>query len=188
MGPLKDKPTVAALIASYLISYDKQSRGETGNSVSMDATLLTIEWTRLLFAREWDGNAVIRRASSLGGSLQLLMAMFTESRKIALHPAHFYIPLIADRLNMVEMPAEWLSFRADNKTVHLLSYPFLFEPHVLVTCFRAINYSRMSKAAVDARAVQKDVRDFTDSNRYPGTNNSSLLLTSLGPYMAIILS
>jgi hypothetical protein len=181
---LKDKPTVAALIASHLISYDRQSRHEATNSVSMDATLLTIEWTRLLFAREWDGNAVIRKASSLGGSLQLLMAMFTESRKIALHPAHFYCPLLADRLNMVEMPAEWLSFRADNKTVHLLSYPFLFEPNVLVTCFRAINYSRMSKAAVDARAVQKDVRDLTDNHRSPGTNSNSSFLTSLRPHMA----
>ena len=181
---LKEKPTVAALIASHLMSYDRQSRGETANSISMDATLLTIEWTRLLFAREWDGNAVIRRASSLGGSLQLLMAMFTESRKIALHPAHFYCPLIADRLNMVEMPAEWLSFRADTKAVHLLSFPFLFEPNVLVTCFRAINYSRMSNASVDARAVQKDVRELTDSNRCPGTNNNTSLLTSLQPHMA----
>lgn len=180
----KDIPTVAALIATHLISYDKQISIDDGVSIPMDATLITIEWTRLLFAREWDGNAVVRKASSLGGSLQLLMAMFTESRKIALDPVHFHCPLIADRLNMVEMPAEWLSFRADNKTVHLLSYPFLFEPSVLVTCFRAINYSRMSRAAVEARAVQKDVRDFTDSNRYSGTSSNMAMLTSLRPYMA----
>jgi hypothetical protein len=180
----KHLPTVAALIASHLMSYDKQSVKDTGGSMRIQATIMTIEWTRLLFARDWDGNAVIRRGSSLGGSLQLLMAMFTESRKLALDPAYFHCPLISDRLNMVEMPAEWLSFRADNKIVHLLSYPFLFEPSVLVTCFRAINYSRMSKAAVEARAVQKDVRDFTDSNRQPGANSLILTQNLLRPYMA----
>lgn len=183
-APEQAKPTVAVLIARHLMSYDTQCRGDNGGSISMDAIRLTMEWTRLLFAREWDGNAVIRRASPLGGSLQLLMAMFTESRKITLDPAHFHCPLVAERLNMVEMPAEWLSFRADNKTMHLLSYPFLFEPNVLVTCFRAINYSRMSRAAAEARAVQKDVRYFTESNGYPGPNSNSSFLTSLRPYMA----
>jgi HECT-domain (ubiquitin-transferase)/Amino-terminal Zinc-binding domain of ubiquitin ligase E3A len=176
----KLEPGVAALIASYLASYSRQSQRKFS---TMNITILTIEWIKLLFRRDWDGNAVIRKASPLGGSLELLMAIFLDSREYAMAPAHFYMPLLADRLNMVEMPVEWLSFRADNKHVHLLSYSFLFEPQVLVSCFRAINYSKMSSAAADARAVERDIKEIADSMRYPRHSNTNLRI-SLMPYMA----
>ena len=174
---VKRTPNVAALVAEYLISYSTEPDCA---SVSRDAIIITIEWTRSLFIREWDGRALVRRTSPLGGSLQLLMAIFTASRKVALDATLFHIPLLADRLDMVEMPAEWFSLQLDNKHIHLLSYSFLFEPQVLVSYFRAINFHRMLKATIDARAVQKDVQSFTDSARYP-QQTSSTTLTALRP-------
>lgn len=176
---LKGTPSVAALVASYLASYNRQTRQQF---TARNLTILTIEWTKLLFTRDWDGNAVISKATPLGGSLQLLMAIFTESRIDAMDPSHFHIPLLAERLSMVEMPVDWLSFRADNKNVHLLSYSFLFEPQVLVSYFRAINHNKMSKAVVDARAVEKDIGDFTDRPRYPQNSSNASLLMAMRPY------
>jgi hypothetical protein len=46
----------------------------------------------------------------------------------------------------MEMPVEWLSFTPNKKTLHLLDYPYLFSPANLVTYFRAINFSRMSRS------------------------------------------
>ena len=46
----------------------------------------------------------------------------------------------------MQMPAEWATSDTDRNSVHLLSYPFLFPPSVLVSYFRAINYAAMYKA------------------------------------------
>ena len=46
----------------------------------------------------------------------------------------------------MQMPADWVTSDTDRNSVHLLSYPFLFPPSVLVSYFRAINYAAMYKA------------------------------------------
>ena len=46
----------------------------------------------------------------------------------------------------MQMPAEWATSDTDRNSVHLLSYPFLFPPSVLVSYFRSINYAAMYKA------------------------------------------
>jgi hypothetical protein len=52
----------------------------------------------------------------------------------------------SERLDSMEMPVEWLSFTPNKKTMHLLDHPYLFSPATLVTYFRAINFSRMSRS------------------------------------------
>lgn len=51
-----------------------------------------------------------------------------------------------DRLDVVQMPTEWVQSQENKDSVHLLSYPFLFPDSVLVGYFRAVNYETMSKA------------------------------------------
>lgn len=46
----------------------------------------------------------------------------------------------------MEMPVEWATSDVEVSSVHLLSYPFLFPPSVLISYFRAINYAAMYKA------------------------------------------
>jgi hypothetical protein len=53
------------------------------------------------------------------------------------------------------MPLEWLSFNQNKRTVHLLDYPYLFNPSTLVTYFRAINYSRMNQSYEAAQATSR---------------------------------
>lgn len=51
------------------------------------------------------------------------------------------------------MPLEWLSFVQNKRTVHLLDYPYLFNPATLVTYFRAVHYSKMNQAYEKANAT-----------------------------------
>jgi hypothetical protein len=59
------------------------------------------------------------------------------------------------------MPVEWLSFVANTKTLHLLDHPYLFSPEKLVTFFRSINFSRMSRSHERANMVTGHVEMIT---------------------------
>lgn len=63
------------------------------------------------------------------------------------------------------MPIEWLNFSPNKRTVHLLDYPYLFNPSTLVTYFRAINYSRMNQAYEIARDKEALIRHMVGENR-----------------------
>lgn len=52
------------------------------------------------------------------------------------------------------MPVAWLSFTSTKQKVHLLDYPYMFNPETLVSYFRAINFSRMSHAYEEAASLK----------------------------------
>ena len=65
---------------------------------------------------------------------------------LALRGDYFHMPFLVERLNILEMPAEWIRASVGEKSVHILSYPFLFPPHALAHYFRAINHAAMFEA------------------------------------------
>ena len=67
-------------------------------------------------------------------------------QRFRLDPEIFRTPSLTERFDVMEMPAEWLSAPSDRRVVHILSYPFLFRPSTLVSCFRSINHAAMAKA------------------------------------------
>jgi len=90
---------------------------------------------------------------SLFVTLIRLLTILDENRKaLLLGDIHFRTEYFAERLDPVDMPIGWLSFVANKRTVHLLDYPYLFNPSTLVTYFRALNYSRMNRAYETAKA------------------------------------
>lgn len=117
----------------------------TFHSTQPSASALIVEWIRTLFLREWDGKPEVAKSSAAGGAVQILSSMYTERHRLGLVPEDFHTPFLAERLDPLEMPVEWLGSLSNNKTMHLLSYSFLFPPSSLVIYFRALNYSSMSK-------------------------------------------
>lgn len=89
---------------------------------------------------------------------------------LKIEPEVFYTPFISDRLEILEAPSEWINAKRDTASMHILSYPFLFPPSVLVSYFRAINYAAMYKAFESAALVENTVRrmTFTDSQTRRG--------------------
>ena len=47
----------------------------------------------------------------------------------------------------MKTPIDWLNHESDGTTTHILDYPFLFKPSILVSYFRSINVARMWKAS-----------------------------------------
>jgi hypothetical protein len=60
------------------------------------------------------------------------------------------------------MPVSWLSFTSTRQRVHLLDFPFIFNPASLVTYFRAINFSMMSRSYEEASSLQLRIRMITE--------------------------
>ncbi|EEA28372.1 HECT domain protein [Talaromyces marneffei ATCC 18224] len=129
-------------------SLKKAAEGD-GQTVAIDtpvAAAMIVEWIRTLFLKEWDGKPEIPRSEAAGGAIQILSSMYKNRHRLGLEAEAFYTSFLAERLDAMEMPVEWLSRTSNNRTMHLLSFTFLFRPAALVKYFRAINYAAMSKA------------------------------------------
>ncbi len=68
--------------------------------------------------------------------------------------AQFRSEYFAERLNEVEMPVAWLSFTSTRQKQHLLDFPYMFNPSTLVSYFRSINFSRMSRSYEESSSLQ----------------------------------
>lgn len=75
---------------------------------------------------------------------------------------------------------EWLANTPSSKSLHLLSYSFLFPPSALVTYFRALNYASMSKAFEAALTTSRLVLHLA----FAGEQNEGRLCTRLKTAMA----
>ncbi|KAE8159663.1 hypothetical protein BDV40DRAFT_232339 [Aspergillus tamarii] len=112
---------------------------------SPGAAAVIAEWLRTLLLKEWDGSPELSKGSATGGAVQILSLMYKERDRLGLVPEDFQTPFLSERLEPLEMPVEWIGRSPNNKTLHLLSYPFLFPPSALVIYFRALNYAAMSR-------------------------------------------
>ncbi|KAL4886949.1 hypothetical protein BJY04DRAFT_176895 [Aspergillus karnatakaensis] len=126
-----------------LVSESANNGGSNMHSPSAPAIIT--EWLRTLFMKSWDGNPEITRSSSVGGTVQILSVLYRERNRLGLAAEDFHTPFLSERLDPLEMPVQWMARVPSNKTLHLLSYSFLFPPSSLVIYFRALNYSAMSK-------------------------------------------
>jgi hypothetical protein len=144
---------------------------------------LLIDWARTVMLQDWTGQPEIVSDGAFGGALAMISAMcksflpflfrlslqmgltgLDEKRKLLLlGDAHFRTEYFSDRLDFMEMPVEWLSFTTNKKTLHLLDYPYLFSPASLVTYFRAINFSRMSRSFEAASSMHSRIRNTSDA-------------------------
>jgi HECT-domain (ubiquitin-transferase) len=137
----------------------KKDIGQDIGHVAMDtpvaAAAVIIEWLRTLFLKEWDGKPEIARSEAAGGAVQILSSMYKNRKRLGLNAEAFYTNFLSERLDPMDMPVEWLNRVSNNKTLHLLSFTFLFRPAALVKYFRAINYAAMSKAYEAGMIVQR---------------------------------
>lgn len=113
-----------------------------------------VEWLRSVIMKEWDGKPQVRKNSAVGCALELLLCIQEYCFWFDSEPEVFYTPFLSERLDVMEMPPEWLDFDIEGASTHLLAYPFLFPPSVLVTYFRAINHAAMYKTFESAAMAE----------------------------------
>ncbi|MCJ1281848.1 hypothetical protein MMC26_001171 [Xylographa opegraphella] len=142
-----------------------------------------LEWLRSVIIHEWDGKAEFHRFSAVGGAVDLMACFYERRIDLGLSLEVFSTPIISDRLDPMEMPVNWLSFKSSRNTLHLLSFPFLFTPATLVTYFRSVNYAVMAKAYESTWAtfnlyqrLSHFTRDVRVQGRLKAATNSYLVL------------
>ncbi|KAI9808887.1 MAG: hypothetical protein M1827_007162 [Pycnora praestabilis] len=179
------------------LSFKSTSEDEQSNATSSQPTSTSIfgrsllsativEWIRSVILKDWDGKSKVNKWGTVGASIEMLSSLYERHEQLGLIPEIFQTPFLADRLDPVEMPAEWIASSSNSKVVHLLSYPFLFPPSALVNYFRAINYSNMSKAFEGSLTTFRLVMQMSFAEP-TSTNNESRLENRLRTAMATYL-
>ena len=130
------------------------------SSISLSDLIAYLLWYEILTS--WDGKIETRRWGHIGGAIELIsdFCMFyhgkfrsflltyqpderredigMKNRQIISHECR--------GLESVTNLIENYDKVSDPNVLHLLSFPFLFDPDILVQCFRAINFMSMAKA------------------------------------------
>lgn len=178
----ENKKTIVDLLISRFDRNTMKLRDDDGLNPSWIGTAV-VELARTVMLKTWDRNPVVQRAGPVGGALELLAGIYRERKDLHLDSELFTMPFIADTFDDISMPSEWLSFRADNRQMHLLSFSFLFEAATLVRYFRAINIEIMRKSHENAALVFNDARHFTWIPMIP-VYGAKEVLARLRPHMA----
>jgi hypothetical protein len=153
----------------YILDFSVKDRAQH----EVRVTTLLLDWARAVMLHDWSGSPEIPGNSPIGGALALIEAMrkpFPFSRRfektltvttdqkrqtLILGDLQFRSEYFAERLDAVEMPVAWLSHTETRDKLHLLDFPFLFNPATLVSYFRAINFSRMSRAYEESNSLEQ---------------------------------
>lgn len=189
------KPSVLDLILENLREHHNltTNTAEQGDwrstSDTPTASALIVEWLRTLLLKEWDGKPEMPRSSAAGGAVQILSSMYKDRKRLGLAPEDFHTSFLSERLDPMEMPVEWLGRLSNNKTIHLLSFSFLFPPSALVTYFRAMNYATMSKSYEAAMTATRHVTQtaFSSIPIHDDVGLLARLRTSMTTYLVLVV-
>lgn len=111
-----------------------------------------IVWLKKVFLRHWDGEVRISEGSLALIALEMLDRIYRlalrSAMSIELIGEIFWLPVVAYRLDAVELARMWGDGRSDD--VHILEYGFLFTVHQVAAYFRTMNHLTMRKANSDA--------------------------------------
>lgn len=194
--PKQRKTSVLDLVLDNLREHHSLTVGKTKDldsplqtSRSPSACALIVEWLRTLFLKEWDGKPEMAKCSAAGGAVQILASMYRDRNRLGLEPEDFHTAFLSERLDAMEMPVQWLGTLSNNRTMHLLSYPFLFPPSALVIYFRALNYATMSKSYEAAMTATRHVTQ-TAFGTIPVPDEVGLLgrlRTSMSTYLVLVV-
>ncbi|KAI9851351.1 MAG: hypothetical protein M1838_003907 [Thelocarpon superellum] len=148
---------------------------------------IIVEWIRTVILKEWDGSMELSRFSVAGSAVTVLGHLYEVRNHLGLPPESFQMSCMSDGLDHVDIPEDWPVGDDQRKSIHLLSYPFLFRPSTLITLFRAINFAKMSRAFEEAAVQQRllnslEAADFTSGQVDRLTRQ---LRRTLSPYLVV---
>lgn len=193
----RDKSNFMHLVIAYLKQSQGNNRRKSRLSTdylfddrTVNSSMIALEWLRCLLLKEWDGNPEISKSEAAGGVVQLLSYMYKYRNGLGLLPEDFHTSSFSDRLDPIDMPVEWVNTTSNNRTIHLLSYPFLFPPNALVTYFRSLNYTAMSKSYEAAVTSSRHMTQTAFSSTIPVHDDVRLLTklkTSIATFLVLVV-
>jgi hypothetical protein len=109
----------------------------------------TLEWTRTVFVRNWDGYEIIQRNTLAGACIEMMDLLYTEHKSYNLLPTIFETRVIGERINPSIWAVDWaysITSSQSSENIHLLDHHYLLPVRHRVTFLRAINIDTMKKA------------------------------------------
>ncbi|KAL8664884.1 MAG: hypothetical protein Q9202_002746 [Teloschistes flavicans] len=115
---------------------------------------IVIEWLRYLVIKEWDGQMEVDLLGPAGGALDFLWDLHATLDYSS--AASFQIPHLAAKFDHLKLSPDVLSDEQwMGNPKHIIGYPFVLTLRGQVSCFRAINYSRMYQAYEDTNVASR---------------------------------
>lgn len=177
------EPDVLEILLSHLesstqsiLNFSKAERGLHEKRIPV----LLLDWARAVMLHEWEGKPDVSGDGPFGGALSLIAAMYQKRQSLLLGDVHFRAEYFGERLDPIQMPVSWLSFTSTRQKVHLLDYPYIFSPTSLVSYFRAINFSRMSRSYEESASLQSRINSIVaPDSLVTETHHKNVLLDML---------
>ncbi|THY78243.1 hypothetical protein D6C86_00299 [Aureobasidium pullulans] len=126
-----------------------------GGELVGTTSLIWLEWLRKCFLKEWDGSLRINRWSVAGSALELIEDLWNHKSQGQLDmPAKLFMTPAAFRILDVDKAAQdWLSYKSDVNSRHLLSFKFLFSTKRIIQLVRTSHHILMRRAYNEADAT-----------------------------------
>ncbi|RBR23275.1 uncharacterized protein FIESC28_03858 [Fusarium coffeatum] len=121
-----------------------------------------LDWARTVLLTDWDGRADFAMDGPFGGALSFIETLHKSRNLLLLGDVQFRVDYISERLDSIEMPVEWLSFKSTRWRRHILDYPYVFSPETLVSFFRSINFARMSRMFEESSSLKTRMNAIVD--------------------------
>lgn len=118
---------------------------------------LLLDWARAVLLHEWDESPVFTDDGPFFGAVSFMNTMYQNRNILLLGDIQFRVDSFSDRLDTAQIPVSWISFTSTRRQKHILDFPFLFRPEMLVNFFRAINFSRMSKMFEESSSLKRRI-------------------------------
>ncbi|CCX07151.1 Similar to Ubiquitin-protein ligase E3A; acc. no. Q05086 [Pyronema omphalodes CBS 100304] len=150
----------------------------------------TLEWTRTVFMRSWDGQELIKRASLPGACIQMFLFLFNNHENFGILPVDFETKSIGEAINAWTCPVDWFLHSnnarySDRDEIHILNHRYIFSPSHLVTFFRAINLDIMKKAYETSISAIRMAGQMADLTRVSYPILAAEIATSLNIYFVL---
>ena len=193
LDPLFNQIDVLGLESSPVLQFAEKSRMLHQGRMQ----ILIMEWARVVIFNDWDGKPDFSTNGPFAGALSLIESM-CKSRDLYPEPAgmliqvtdeqrellqlierDFQINYISDRLDSMDVAIAWLAFTSTNQRRHLLDYPYLFSPNTLVSFFRSINFSRMSRTYESSSSLKTRMNAIVESGSLITNPHHKMVLQDL---------
>ncbi|KAK5996599.1 Ubiquitin-protein ligase E3A [Cladobotryum mycophilum] len=123
---------------------------------------LLLDWARTVLLDEWNGKPEITNFGPFHGALSLIATMYENRNVLLLGDIQFRVDYFSERLDGMEIPVAWADLVSTREKGHIMDYPYLFSPEALVTFFRSINFSRMSRMFEESSSLKTRMNAIVD--------------------------
>ena len=152
---------------------------------------LLLDWARAVLLDEWNGDPEFDNQGPFSGALALMATLHRHRNILLLGDIQFRVDYFSDRLDMMHIPIAWVSHDFEvSKKLHILDFPYLFRPETLVSFFRSINFSRMSRMFEEASSLRNRMKAIVEpgsliTNTHHKTVLQDMLSTASSRYLVL---